>query len=183
MFIQFEETPNPNTLKFLPGQIVVRHGTREFKSIEDCTSSRLAKSLFALDSVTNVFFGFDFISVTKSDEQDWDMLKPHVLGAIMSHFTSGLPAVEDDANDAEDLTDLDEISLQIKELIDTRVKPAVAQDGGNIEFVRYDEGIAYLRLEGACSGCPSSSATLKVGVESMLKHYVPELIRVEQEHA
>jgi len=180
MFIQFEETPNPNTLKFLPGLQVLSSGTRDYQTIEDAGKSKLAQSLFHLEDIAGVFLGFDFISVTKAEGGDWELLKPHVLGVIMEHFASGLPAVEDDTPaEAANVEDMDELSLQIKELVDTRVKPSVAMDGGNIEFIRFEEGIAYLRLEGACSGCPSASVTLKSGVENMLKHYIPEVIRVE----
>lgn len=177
MFIQFEETPNPNTLKFLPGVTVLSSGTRDYQTIDDAGQSKLAQSLFQLTGVDGVFLATDFVSVTKTEDEDWDLLKPHILGVIMEHYASGLPVVDDEQTVSTD--DLDEISLQIKELIDTRVKPSVAMDGGNIEFVSYDEGVAYLRLEGACSGCPSASITLKSGVENMLRHYVPEVVRVE----
>ncbi|MDP7142358.1 MAG: NifU family protein [Alphaproteobacteria bacterium] len=177
MFIQFEETPNPNTLKFLPGVKVLSSGTRDYQTIDDAGQSKLAQSLFQLTGVDGVFLATDFVSVTKTEDEDWDLLKPHILGVIMEHYASGLPVVDDEQTVSTD--DLDEISLQIKELIDTRVKPSVAMDGGNIEFVSYDEGVAYLRLEGACSGCPSASITLKSGVENMLRHYVPEVVRVE----
>lgn len=182
MFIQTEQTPNPATLKFLPGQPVMPQGTIHFASRDEAKSSPLAVRLLDLDGVAAVFLGRDFISVTKNEEADWSILKTHVLGEIMQHFTSGLPVYEGaeesaDAAEAED----SEVVAQIKELLDTRVRPAVAQDGGDITFVRFEDGVVYLRMQGACAGCPSSTATLKMGVENMLRHYIPEVIAVEPE--
>ena len=179
MFIEFEETPNPNTLKFLPGREILKSGTREFKSREEAASAPLALKLFDIGGVEAVFYATDFLSVTKNDDQLWDDLKPEILTALMDHFTSGGIVIEEAQGGSEDNSQLSEIDRQIQELIDTRIKPAVAQDGGNIEFVEFDEGIVYLRLEGACAGCPSASMTLKHGIESMLKHFVPEVLRVE----
>ncbi|MCB9991244.1 MAG: NifU family protein [Rhodospirillales bacterium] len=179
MFIEFEETPNPNTLKFLPGREVIARGTAEFKSVEDAGQAPLAQRLFDLDGVTGVFFSTDFVSVSKADDIAWDELKPAVLTALMEHFTSGQPVMtaEVAAVDSED----SEIVRQIKELLETRVNPAVAMDGGNIEFVDFDDGVVYLRMEGACAGCPSSTMTLKHGVENLLRKFIPEVERVEQE--
>ncbi len=181
MFIQTEETPNPATLKFLPGKAVMPKGTAEFKSLAEASSSPLAKRLLSIEGVTGVFFGHDFVSVTKREGREWMLLKPHVLGAIMEHYMIGLPAVEGTQQEsgADDLHD--PLVLQIKELIETRVRPAVAQDGGDITFVRFDDGVVYLKMKGACAGCPSSTLTLKSGIENMLKHYVPEVRSVEQE--
>lgn len=178
MFIQTEETPNPATLKFLPGQVVMPSGTAEFRSVDEAVRSRLAQRLFAIPDVGGVFLGRDFVSVTKTGARDWIMLKPHILGALMEHFTMGGHAVDDHAED-EQADDSDPLVAQIRELIDTRVRPAVAQDGGDITFVKFQDGIVYLRMQGACSGCPSSTLTLKSGIESMLKHYVPEVLSVE----
>lgn len=178
MFIQTEQTPNPATLKFLPGRAVMDVGTADYRAHAP-GASPLADRLFAVDGVTGVFLGADFITVTKSEGQDWVALKPLVLGAIMEHFTSGEPAVREDAGAAADDDGADpEIVAQIKELLDTRVRPAVAQDGGDIVFRRYEDGIVYLRMQGSCSGCPSSSATLKIGIENMLKHFIPEIREV-----
>lgn len=177
MFIQTESTPNPATMKFLPGQAVMPSGTANFETVGDASTSPLAQRLFDVDGVGGVFLGADFITVTKSDANDWDVLKPMVLGAIMEHLSAG-KAVVDDSNDTEDATDDDPIVTQIKELIETRVRPAVAQDGGDIVFRKFESGIVYLNMQGACAGCPSSTMTLKGGIESMLKHYVPEVLEV-----
>ncbi len=188
MFIEFEETPNPSTLKFLPGRSVLDKGTREYKDEEAALASPLAQRLFSIAGVTTVFLAPDFISVSKADNIDWDELKPTVLTAIMEHFTSGQPVVNEESEKAAaaafaEAEEESEIARQIREIIDTRVKPAVARDGGNIEFVEFDDGVVYLRMEGACAGCPSSTMTLKHGIESMLRHYIPEVERVEQEAA
>jgi len=182
MFIETEGTPNPATLKFLPGRDVMGFSTADFASADSADRSPLARSLFALPGVARVFFGGDFVSVTKTDETSWQALKPQVLAAIMDHFVSGLPVIEGDGDDlAEDIDPADqEIVDQIKELLDTRVRPAVAGDGGDIVFRGYREGIVRLHMQGSCSGCPSSSATLKHGIENMLRHYVPEVVAVEQ---
>ncbi|MFO1012930.1 MAG: NifU family protein [Caulobacteraceae bacterium] len=184
MFIQTETTPNPLVLKFLPGQDVTGGGTREFKTAEEALASPLAKALFGLDGVTRVFFGPDFLTVTKDDECDWSHLKAPILAEIMDFFTSGQElagadeAIEEEVYEGETA----QIVAEIKDLLDTRIRPAVAQDGGDILFSKFeaDTGIVWLHMRGACSGCPSSSATLKAGVENMLKHYVPEVTRVEQ---
>lgn len=179
MFIQTEETPNPATVKFLPGRTVMPKGTAEFKNADQASASPLARRLLSINGVEGVFFGHDFVSVTKTGDRDWIMLRPHVLGAIMEHFTIGGPVIESmESEDANE--DHDPLVKQIKELIELRVRPAVARDGGDINFVRFEDGIVYLRMQGACSGCPSSAVTLKAGIESMLKHYVPEVIAVEQ---
>jgi Fe-S cluster biogenesis protein NfuA len=178
MFIQTEPTPNPSTLKFLPGTDVMPSGTADFDSAESAASSPLATRLFAIDGVAGVFLAADFISVAKTDEAEWQVIKPQVLAAIMEHFTSGQPVIEGAADSAEAGED-DALVAQIKELIETRVRPAVAQDGGDITFRGFRDGIVYLRLQGACSGCPSASATLKHGIENMLKYYVPEVQAVQ----
>lgn len=185
MFIETEATPNPATLKFLPGRDVMgARGTADFTAAEEAiTRSPLAARVFAAGDVARVFLGTDFVTVTKTDETDWQMLRPRVLGAIMEHFTAGLPVMEGaEADDeAEDVDPADaEIALQIKELLDTRVRPAVAGDGGDIVFRGFRDGVVRLRMQGACSGCPSSRATLKHGVENMLRHYIPEVVAVEQ---
>ena len=181
MFIQTEETPNPASLKFLPGLLVMEDGIAEFSSKEEAAKSPLAEKVFELNGVTNVFYGRDFISVTKDDEHDWQQLKTPVLAAIMDHYTMGAPLFKEgmtpDTSPRNKTLD-DEISNQIVELLDTRVRPAVAQDGGDIEFYDYDNGIVYLRMRGACAGCPSSEATLKMGIENMLKHFIPEVQEV-----
>jgi len=180
MFIQTEQTPNPATLKFLPGQAVMSQGTANFTSADTATRSPLALRLFGIDGVIGVFFGSDFVTVAKSDDIEWHVLKPSILGALMEHLTADLPIIEGEAAaDDSDAGDDDEIVGQIKELLDTRVRPAVAQDGGDIVFHGFEKGVVYLHMQGACAGCPSSSITLKSGIENMLKHYVPEVIRVE----
>lgn len=182
MFIQTEQTPNPATLKFLPGRAVMESGTLDFRSADDANRSPLAARLFAVDGVAGVFLGPDFISVSKAEQGDWQVLKPLVLGAIMEHFTSGAETVSEGAaaDRAEDAAteDDDEVVVQIKDLLATRVRPAVAQDGGDIIFRSYDEGVVYLHMQGSCSGCPSSTATLKVGIENLLKHFIPEVREV-----
>lgn len=188
MFIETETTPNPATLKFLPGQEVMAAGTREFTSYEDAEASPLAEALFSLGDVTGVFFGRDFLSVTAATGVDWSALKPQVVSMLLDHFASGaplfagpdasgisVPAGDEDIGD--DPADAD-IVTQIKELLETRVRPAVANDGGDIIYRGFREGVVYLTMQGACSGCPSSSATLKNGIETLLKHYVPEVSEV-----
>lgn len=183
MFIQTEATPNPATVKFLPGVAVTSAGSVDFASAADAEASPLATRLFAVTGVSAVFLGPDFISVTKAGDQDWAHLKPAVLGAIMSHFKSGDPVVADAAaggsgghaeHDGPDA----EIVTQIKDLLDTRVRPAVAQDGGDITFQGFDRGVVYLTMRGACAGCPSSTMTLKMGIENLLRHYIPEVTEV-----
>jgi Fe-S cluster biogenesis protein NfuA len=182
MFIQTESTPNPATLKFLPGRDVMgTRGTADFTSAEAAVRSPLATRLFELDGVARVFLGADFITITKADDTDWVALRPTILAGIMAHFVAELPVLEgEDADEAEDVDPADaEIVATIKELLDTRVRPAVASDGGDIVFRGFRDGIVRLRMQGACSGCPSSRATLKHGVENMLRHYVPEVTAVE----
>lgn len=180
MFIQTEQTPNPATLKFLPGQPVMTSGVAEFISVAEAVSSPLAKALFAVDGVERVFLGSDFITITKTNAKEWATLKPHVLAAIMDHLLSGLPAVSEESAASPTNENQSEVVKQICELIEERVRPAVAQDGGDITFNRFEEGIVYLNLKGSCAGCPSSTATLKSGIENMLKHYIPEVIEVRQ---
>ncbi len=185
MFIQTEETPNPNSLKFLPGQSVM--GDQQplsFSDSDPCLSSPLARKILEIQGITTVFLGSDFITVTKQDQQDWYILKPLILGSLMDAFVNGLPILENAVSSKEEenlFGDKDDpLSRQIRELIDTRVRPAVAQDGGDIIFRGFQEGVVYLKMQGACSGCPSSSATLKSGIENMLKYYVPEVLEVQQ---
>ena len=181
MFIQTEETPNPATLKFLPGRDVMTSGTANFPDREGAAQSPLAERLFQVEGVSGVFLGADFITVTKDEDREWYLLKPAILGIIMEHFTAGRPimlsesAVEEDMIGAEEDQ---EIVSQIRELIDTRVRPAVAQDGGDIIFRGFEKGIVFLHMQGACSGCPSSTVTLKMGIENMLRHYIPEVVEV-----
>ncbi|MFN0042888.1 MAG: NifU family protein [Alphaproteobacteria bacterium] len=179
MFIQTEDTPNPATLKFVPGETVMSSGTIDFASPEAAERSPLARRLFAVEGVARVFFGSDFITVTKAQAQEWHVMKPAVLGAIMEHFTARLPVLDavSAASDGHAEGESD-IVRQIKELLDSRVRPAVAQDGGDILFDRFEDGIVYLEMRGSCSGCPSSLATLKGGVENMLRHYIPEVSEV-----
>jgi Fe-S cluster biogenesis protein NfuA len=183
MFIETEGTPNPATLKFLPGRYVMGSGTADFASPDSAERSPLASALFAMPGIARVFLGGDFITVTKTDDLAWQALKPQVLGVIMDHFVANRPVIEgeQDALDHEDVDPADrEVVEQIKELIDTRVRPAVAGDGGDIVFRGFRDGIVRLHMQGACSGCPSSTATLKHGIENMLRHYVPEVVAVEQ---
>lgn len=184
MFIQTESTPNPNTMKFLPGQPVLGDKTAFFTDAENAKASPLASALFVLKDIRAVFFGSDFITVTKTESSNWDALKPQILTTVMEHYQSGLPLMkpvtEKAASDATAYSeDEQEIVDQIVELIETRVRPAVAQDGGDIVFHSFKEGIVKLTMHGACSGCPSSTATLKSGIENMLKHYIPEVVAVE----
>jgi Fe-S cluster biogenesis protein NfuA len=178
MFIQTEPTPNPATLKFLPGRAVMEQGTANFTDAAAAARSPLAERLFALPGVTGVFLGADFITVSKDQDSDWFQLKPVVLGAIMEHFTTGQPVILGTSDAGETDEDDDEVVQQIKELLETRVRPAVAQDGGDILFHSYEDGVVYLHMQGSCSGCPSSTATLKAGIENMLRHYVPEVQEV-----
>ena len=181
MLIQSENTPNPATLKFLPGRPVMESGTANFTNVGEAWRSPLATSVFGVEGTAGVFLGADFITVTKSDDQDWDIIKPQVLGAIMEHFQSGEPVVADEGAEEANSTEPgegDSIGAQIKELIDTRGCPAVAQDGGDIIYKGFEDGIVYLHMQGACAGCPSSTATLKHGIENMLRHYIPEVTEV-----
>ncbi|MEL7183613.1 MAG: NifU family protein [Pseudomonadota bacterium] len=181
MFIQTETTPNPATLKFLPGQAVLDAGTADFPSADTAAKSPLAMRLFAIDGVTGVFLGHDFVTVTKQDGVDWDHIKPAILGGIMEHFQSGQPVMEGEAQ-AQHQANHDEADTaivgQITELLDTRVRPAVAQDGGDITFHGFERGVVYLQMKGACAGCPSSTMTLKMGIENLLRHYIPEVVEV-----
>lgn len=188
MFIETETTPNPATLKFLPGEQVMAAGTRDFRDEEDAAGSPLAAALFDLGDVTGVFFGRDFVSVTAGPGVDWSALKPQVVAILLDHFVTGTPLFHapsasgisvpaEDADFDDDPADAD-IVAQIRELIETRVRPAVANDGGDIVYRGFREGVVYLTMQGACAGCPSSTATLKNGIETLLKHYVPEVSEV-----
>jgi len=185
MFIQTEATPNPQSLKFLPGKVVLENGTAEFRSVEDADDSPLASRLFDIRGVTGVYFGYDFVTVSK-DDADWAHLKPAILGAIMEHYMSGAPIMGGNGT-AEELDSGDEffeeadinIVNTIKELLETRVRPAVAQDGGDITFRGFRDGKVFLNMKGSCAGCPSSTATLKHGVQNLLRHFIPEVQEVE----
>ncbi|WCR10444.1 NifU family protein [Paracoccus stylophorae] len=182
MFIQTETTPNPATLKFLPGETVMGSGTADFPTPDAGGRSPLARRIFQVEGVAGVFLGRDFVTVTKEDNVPWDHLKPSVLGAIMEHFQSGAPVIEGDVPEGDGHAQQDgpdsQIVGQIKELLDTRVRPAVAQDGGDITFHGFDRGVVYLHMQGACAGCPSSTLTLKMGIENLLRHYIPEVVEV-----
>ena len=181
MFIQTESTPNPATLKFLPGQTVMEQGTADFPNSDSANSSPLAERLFTLNGITGVFLGNDFVTVTKQDSIDWEHIKPSILGAIMDHFHSGAPVIDGEQTGsvhAEHSGEDTEIVGQIKELLDSRVRPAVAQDGGDITFHGFERGVVYLQMQGACAGCPSSTMTLKMGIENLLRHYIPEVTEV-----
>jgi NFU1 iron-sulfur cluster scaffold homolog, mitochondrial len=188
MFIQTETTPNPATLKFLPGRVVLEEGVREFAEPEDAAASPLAEALFRVTGVRRAFFAHDFLTVTKHESVDWDLVKAPILAAIMDHFTSGEAILRDQSEGEEGHDahayegDTAAVVEEIKDLLDSRIRPAVAQDGGDILFSKFepDTGVVWLHMRGACSGCPSSAATLKAGVENMLRHYVPEVTRVEQ---
>ena len=191
MFIQTEATPNPEVLKFLPGREVMGEGARDFRDGGEAQASPLAAEIFAIDGVRRVYFGPDFLTVEKAGDADWALLKAPILAAVMDHFTSGQPLFADGGaglagghSDDEYEGETAQIVAEIKDLLDTRIRPAVAQDGGDILFDRFDveTGVVWLNMRGACSGCPSSTATLKAGVENMLKHYVPEVTGVEQTH-
>ena len=180
MFIQVEPTPNPLTLKFLPGRTVTEGGTIFYQNESEVLNSPFAKRMFAVEGVKSVFFANDFMTITKDEDLDWQVLKPMVLGAITDHYDSGEETVietpglkkSEELNENENDSD---IVKKIKELLDTRVRPAVAMDGGDIVYKKFEKGIVYLHMQGACSGCPSSTATLKAGIENMLKHYIPEV--------
>jgi Fe-S cluster biogenesis protein NfuA len=186
MFIQTEPTPNPAVLKFLPGRELLASGTREFRDEAEARASPLAESLFAVPGVTRVFFAGEYLTVTKAEDQDWSWLKAPILAAIMDHFTGGQALLRDDENEGHDAEvyegDAAGIVAEIKDLLDSRIRPAVAQDGGDILFSKFEPatGVLWLHMRGACSGCPSSAATLRAGVENMMRHYVPEVTRVEQ---
>ena len=179
MFIQTEQTPNPASLKFLPGCEVILRGTAEFKSASDAHPSPLAQRLFKIHGITGVFLGGNFITVTKSADFDWSLLKTSILAAIMEHFSTGQKVMlNEDALETVSTADDSDIVRQIKEILDTRVRPVVAQDGGDIVFSSFEDGVVYLHMRGACAGCPSSTATLKSGIENMLRHFVPEVEEV-----
>jgi Fe-S cluster biogenesis protein NfuA len=182
MFIQTEPTPNPATLKFLPGRAVLASGTLDMRDKDAAAQSPLAERLFGIDGVTGVFFGSDFIAVTKADGE-WQQLKPSILGAIMEHFMSGAPVVREadgtaEASDEFFAAEDSETVATIKELIESRVRPAVANDGGDITFRGFKDGIVYLDMKGACAGCPSSTATLRHGIQNLLRHYIPDVVEV-----
>lgn len=190
MFIQTEATPNPATLKFLPGQVVLDKGSADYRSPDEAADSPLAQRLFEIPGVTGVFFGHDFVTVTRDEPSggaegfDWTHLKPAILGAIMEHYLSGDPVIADGTSlpdgGEEFFEEGDEqVVATIKELLDTRVRPAVAQDGGDITFRGFRQGVVYLHMRGACAGCPSSTATLKHGIQNLLRHFVPEVSEVE----
>lgn len=178
MFIQTEETPNPATLKFLPGRTVLENGTADFPTKESAENCLFAKVLFTINGISGVFFGSDFITLTKQDPYDWLVLKPKVLGFIMDYFMHHEKVTITQKNEASLQEEDTEIVKEIKEILDGRIRPAVAMDGGDIVFNRFEDGIVYLELQGSCSGCPSSTATLKTGIENMLKHYIPEVQEV-----
>jgi Fe-S cluster biogenesis protein NfuA len=181
MFIETEVTPNPDTLKFLPGKVLMESGTANFPNVETSENSPLAQAMFALDGVNGVFVGYDFVTITKATEMDWETVKPLVLAALMQFFASGAPIVVGSAGGElfveEDEAD-SEIIEQIKTLLDEKVRPAVAGDGGDIIYHGFKEGVVYLQMQGACAGCPSSTITLKHGIENLLKYYVPEVVDV-----
>ena len=179
MFIQTQDTPNPATLKFIPGVPVMDVGTADYPAVESATNSPLARRLFQVDGVRGVFLGGDFVAVTKEESLDWFALKPSILAGIMEHYASGLPVV-DQATATEEASDENDSDVvrQIKQLLDTRVRPAVAMDGGDIVFEGFDDGVVTLQMRGACQGCPSSTATLKMGIENMLRHYIPDVREV-----
>ncbi len=181
MFIQTQDTPNANTMAFFPGRVILEKGTQDFQQAADCQHAPLARRLFGVEGVAGVMYGFDFISVTKAPDQDWAYLKPLVLSSMVDHFLAGLPVLEDNGESPED-ANADDTSIvkEIKHLLDTRVRPSVAQDGGDIVFDRFDAdtGVLFLHLRGACSGCPSSSMTLKSGIEKMMRYYIPEVLEV-----
>ncbi len=178
MFIQTEDTPNPLTMKFLPGRAVMDTGTANFPDSGSAGTSPLASRLFDVAGVTGVFLGRDFISVTRSPENDWQMMKPVILGVVMEHFVTGAPIMSVRRDEPEGDEGDSEVVAQIKELLDTRVRPAVAQDGGDIVFHSYRDGVVSLAMQGACHGCPSSTMTLKMGIENLLKHYIPDVVEV-----
>ena len=178
MFIQTEDTPNPATLKFIPGVDVLPDSSAEFSSTEEAKTSPLASRLLSIDGVDSVFLSGDFVSITKAEQMEWFALKPSVLAGIMEHFASGLPVMEAAQTTDSDSGDDNETVQQIKHLLDTRVRPAVAMDGGDITFHSFEDGVVTLQMRGACQGCPSSTATLKMGIENMLRHYIPEVVEV-----
>ena len=182
MFIQTEDTPNPETLKFIPGNIILNNGTADFSNKEASSNSPLASKLFQIEGVSRVFLGTNFISVTKDTHLDWNALKPSILTGIMEHFSSGLPVINETEEKVSEISSTKEDTetiKQIKDLLETRVRPAVAMDGGDITFCSFESGVVTLQMKGACAGCPSSTATLKMGIENMLRHYIPEVTEVK----
>ncbi len=180
MFIQTEETPNPNTLKFIPGVEVLEEGTVEFTNKDTANTSHLANLIFNIKGIERVFLATDFVSVTKNNDTNWEILKPLILTAIMDHYASGKEVIEKTQDNIKETVNEDsEVVKQIKELIDQRVRPAVAMDGGDISFCSFENGVVTLQMKGACAGCPSSTATLKMGIENMLRHYIPEVLEVK----
>jgi len=184
MFVQTEFTPNPLTLKFIPGRVVMKEGTAFFQNKSDAEDSPFAKKFFNINGVNGVFLGSDFITITKIEDIEWQILKPHLLGVINEHYESGDEIISQnyenkESKNSENNKDDSDLIKQIKELIDTKVRPAVAMDGGDIIYHSFDKGIVYLHMQGACSGCPSSAVTLRSGIENMLKHYVPEVKEVK----
>ncbi len=183
MFIQTEDTPNPATMKFLPGREVMIEGTLEITDAKGAAASPLAEALFAIEGVKGVFLSREFITVTKTSEKEWPVLKPSILTTIMEHFTANRPVMVEGAVTTPAATgseDDSDVVKQIREILDMKVRPAVAQDGGDITFQSFEDGVVYLHLKGSCAGCPSSTATLKAGIENMLKHYIPEVKEVRQ---
>jgi len=180
VFIQTEETPNPETLKFIPGRTVMEKGTATYRNISECSNSPLAQRLLKIDDIIAVFFAHDFITLTKKTGTEWYVLKPLLLGILLEHFVANLPIIVEEisVDVAPSENDQDPLVIQIRELLDTRIRPAVAQDGGDITFHDFKDGVVYLKMQGACSGCPSSQATLKTGIENMLRYYVPEVTEV-----
>lgn len=182
MFIQTEDTPNPETIKFIPGQTIMSSGVAEFKNEEQAKQAPLVKKLFQIKDIETVFLSSDFISVTKKEKADWEDLKPMILLALMEYLSSGLPVIEEGFTAPEDDDSSEEeteTTAAIKELLDSRVRPMVAMDGGDISFHSYKDGVVYLKMKGACAGCPSSTATLKHGIENMLRHFIPEIEEVQ----
>ncbi len=186
MFIHTETTPNPATLRFLPGKTVLPEGTLDMRDARGADRSPLAQALFGIDGVAGVFYGSDFITVTKTDDVEWQAMKPAVLGLIMEHFTSGAPLLaageQHDGDEADEFFDKGDTEIvdTIKDLLETRVRPAVASDGGDIKFKGFRDGTVYLAMKGSCQGCPSSTATLKHGIQNLLQHFIPEVNAVEQ---
>lgn len=184
MFVQTQDTPNPNSMKFLPGRIVLETGTMNFAGPRDAYCSPLARQLFRIDGVKSVFLGPDFITITKSDaNMEWKVIKPDVFAAIMDFFTTGLPVINDDSKPSADTApsdDDDEVVAMIKELLDTRIRPTVQEDGGDVVYRGFEDGVVKLKLQGSCTSCPSSIITLKSGIQNMLQFYVPEVESVEQ---
>lgn len=179
MYIQTQDTPNPNTLKFIPGIEILKNGSKQFNKNDNCTDSLLAQQLFEVDGVDSIFFGSDFISITKQNEVDWETIKTFILSKLVDHFLAGLPVIKELKNEKKPIKVNSKIEEQIIELLDSKIRPAVAQDGGDIIYNKFENGIVYLELHGACQGCPSSTITLKQGIENMFKHYIPEIKSVE----